>query len=83
MSGSGESGCGWMREQGEGEQSLKRLQHRCGYPLWAQVLTYLEGVDGQSVVVAYRSASEEASSLPLYGCPQCGKRLRLWWTVEG
>ncbi len=32
MSGSGESGCGWMREQGEGEQSLKRLQrrlHRC------------------------------------------------------
>jgi hypothetical protein len=79
-----ENAGGWMREQGEGEQSLKHVQHRCGYPLRAQVLTYLEGVDGQRVVVvAYHGASDEACALPLYWCPQCGKRLRLWWTVDG
>ncbi len=84
MSGLREIAGGWMRESGEGELPRVCVQHRCGYPLWAQVLTHLEGVDGKSVVVvAYRGASEEVSSLALYGCPQCGKPLRLWWPVDG
>ncbi len=71
-----------MREQGE--QARMCVQHSCGYPLWVQVLTQLEGADGEKVVVvAYRRASEEGCVLPLYGCPRCGKLLRLWWTVEG
>jgi hypothetical protein len=71
-----------MREQGE--QLRVCVQHGCGYPLWFQVLTQLEGADGERVVVvAYRSASEEGCVLPLYGCPRCGKLFRLWWTVEG
>ena len=73
-----------MREQGEVEQARVCVQHGCGYPLWVQVLAQLEGADGERVVVvAYRSASEEGSALSLYGCPQCGKPLRLWWPVEG
>ncbi len=74
-----------MRETSEVEQPpYKGVQHRCGYPLWAQVLTSLEGADGEMVVVvAYRSACEETYALPLYACPRCGKLLRLWWTVEG
>jgi hypothetical protein len=71
-----------MREQGE--QLRVCVKHRCGYPLWVQVVTQFEGADGERVVVvAYRSAREEGSALSLYGCPQCGKPLRLWWTVGG
>ncbi len=71
-----------MREQGE--QARMCVQHGCGYPLWVQILTQLEDADGEKVVVvAYRSASEEGCALSLYGCPRCGKPLRLWWSVEG
>ncbi len=73
-----------MRETGEVEQLRVCVQHRCGYPLWGEIFTQFEGAHGEKVVVvAYRSASEEASTLPLYECPRCGKLLRLWWTVEG
>ena len=71
-----------MREQGE--QARVCVQHGCGYPLWVQVLTQLEGAHREMVVVVtYRRASEEGSALSLYGCPRCGKPLRLWWWVEG
>ncbi len=73
-----------MRETCEVEQPRVCVQHGCGYPLWVQVLTQFEGADGERVIVVlYRSASEEKSTLPLYGCPRCGKLLGLWWTVEG
>lgn len=59
------------------KQGRKLVHHRCGYPLWSQVLDRLEWCAG--VVVTYRSAVEGGSPLPLYHCPQCGGTLRLWW----
>ena len=53
----------------------KLVHHRCGSSLWSFVLTELEG----SVVVEYRVWVGTAFSLPLYFCPTCGKRLKIWW----
>src|SRR6266568_3418535 len=69
----------------EGDRRGGTAARVCAAPLWLSIVgRQFEGAHGEKVVVvAYRSASEEASTLPLYECPRCGKLLRLWWTVEG
>lgn len=68
----------------ETQQAGKWVHHRCGYPLWVQVLERFSGVyeglapSGASVVVTYRDNGVVVSM-----CPRCYGALRLWWSDEG
>ena len=69
-------GRGWDSMDEDG----KLVHHRCGYALWMQVIGQAEWAE--RVMVEYRDGYSKTGSLPLYACPECGKRLKLWWQVS-
>lgn len=79
----------WIRSSGR-NGARKLVHHRCGYPLWAEVLGRFDEVrewetvssPGDCFVVSYRCAEQGVQPIIVSMCPCCRRSLQLWWPVE-